>query len=90
MAGAALCISRGSGISEGGTALFSALYRGGGPACILLAEPAGPSVVSGAVLARVWLGRAVPTIDRLGAEFLYAVRDGGAVSVFEDGTVIVA
>ena len=44
---------------------------------------------AGAILSGVWTDTPMPTIDNLGDEFLDAVSTGDAITVTEDGTVIV-
>jgi hypothetical protein len=43
----------------------------------------------GVILAKVWNGREIVTVDQLGAEFLAAVKTGYSVSVEPDGTVTI-
>ena len=45
---------------------------------------------AGSILASVWLdGIKMPVIDNLGDEFLEYVQNGMAITVLEDGTVVV-
>lgn len=59
------------------------------PACLLFSKPIDSLAAAGAILSGVWTDTPMPTIDNLGDEFLDAVSTGDAITVAEDGTVIV-
>ena len=70
--------------------LYSAVQSGKAPACLLFSKDIDSLAAAGAVLADVWSEKAkMPTIDRLGDEFLDYVQDGDKITVSSDGTVTV-
>lgn len=88
--GKALCLPQTIGSTTGGMFLYSAVKSGKAPACLLFAKEIDSLAAAGAVLADVWSDDAkMPTIDKLGDDFLNYVQDGDTVTVKEDGTVIV-
>lgn len=90
MAGKALCLPRTIGSTTGGLVLYCACSMKRQPACMLFSEPIDSLAAAGAVLADVWLDDvSMPVIDSLGEEFLNYVKDDMAITVKENGTVIV-
>ncbi len=88
--GKALCLPQTIGSTTGGMFLYSAVKSGKAPACLLFSKEIDSLAAAGAVLADVWSENdKMPTIDRLGDEFLEYVRDGDKISVKSDGTVLV-
>ena len=88
--GKALCLPQTIGSTTGGMFLYSAVKSGKAPACLLFAKEIDSLAAAGAVLADVWCDDArMPTIDKLGDDFLDYVQDGDKITVKEDGTVIV-
>jgi predicted aconitase with swiveling domain len=59
------------------------------PGALLLAGPVDSLTAGGLVLTEVWIGRPITLVDRLGQEFLSAVREGDRVEVRGDGSVTV-
>ena len=89
LAGCALCLPQTIGSTTGGMVLFCATKMGRQPACLLFSKPIDSLAAAGAILSGVWTDTPMPTIDNLGDEFLDAVSTGDAITVTEDGTVIV-
>lgn len=89
LAGCALCLPQTIGSTTGGMVLFCATKMGRQPACLLFSKPIDSLAAAGAILSGVWTATPMPTIDNLGDEFLDAVSMGDAITVTEDGTVIV-
>ncbi len=86
----ALCLPQTIGSTTGGMFLYSAVMSAKAPACLLFSKEIDSLAAAGAVLADVWSENAkMPTVDRLGDEFLDFVQDGDMITVKEDGTVIV-
>ncbi len=86
----ALCLPQTIGSTTGGMFLYSAVMSAKAPACLLFSKEIDSLAAAGAVLADVWSENAkMPTVDRLGDEFLEYVRDGDRITVKPDGTVIV-
>ena len=90
MHGAALCLPQTIGSTTGGLVLYCACAMERQPACMLFSKPIDSLAAAGSILASVWLeGVSMPVIDSLGEEFLDYVKDGMAVTVKEDGLVVV-
>ena len=69
---------------------LTAVQSGKAPACLLFSKEIDSLAAAGAVLADVWSENAkMPTVDRLGDEFLDYVQDGDRITVHADGRVTV-
>lgn len=89
MYGTALCLPQTIGSTTGGMVLFCAASMGRQPACMLFAKPIDSLAAAGAILADVWTGNSIPTVDNLGDEFLDYVKTGMHITVEKDGTVTI-
>ena len=89
MAGKALCMPQTIGSTTGGLVLYCAAALDRQPACLLFSKPIDSLAAAGAILAGVWTDVSMPTIDRLGDEFLEAVETGSIIRIEEDGRVII-
>lgn len=63
--------------------------RGIAPRAVLFAEQIDALAAGGLIVADVWAKKRICTVDRLGAEFLNAVKDGDRIVIQRDGTVLV-
>ncbi len=59
------------------------------PAALLFSENIDSLAAAGVILADVWVGKSVITIDSLGKEFLDTVKTGDSLEIRKDGTVII-
>ena len=90
MLGKALCLPQTIGSTTGGLVLYCACAMERQPACMLFSKPIDSLAAAGSILASVWLeGVSMPVVDSLGEEFLEYVKDGMAISIGADGTVVV-
>ena len=90
MKGKALCLPQTIGSTTGGLVLYCACAMGRQPACMLFSNPIDSLAAAGSILASVWLPDVkMPVVDSLGEEFLNYVKDGMAITIKEDGTVVV-
>ena len=90
MLGKALCLPQTIGSTTGGLVLYCACAMERQPACMLFSNPIDSLAAAGSILASVWLeGVSMPVVDSLGEEFLNYVKDGMAITVKDDGTVVV-
>jgi len=86
----ALCLPQTIGSTTGGMFLYSAVMSAKAPACLLFAKEIDSLAAAGAVLADVWSENAkMPTVDKLGDEFLEFVQDGDKITVTPEGVVVV-
>jgi hypothetical protein len=56
---------------------------------LLFSRQIDPLAAGGLIVADVWTGKRICTVDRLGAEFLESVKDGDWIVIREDGTVTI-
>lgn len=90
MAGKALCMPQTIGSTTGGLVLYCASSMKRQPACLLFSKDIDSLAAAGAILSDVWTDSSMPTIDKLGDEFLSYVKDGDIVEVKDDGVVVVS
>ena len=86
----ALCMPQTIGSTTGGMVFYCAVKLNQHPACLLFSQPIDSLAAAGSILAGVWTDAPMPTIDRLGDEFLSYVKSGMSIRVEPDGTVSVA
>ena len=86
--GKALCLPKTIGSTTGGMVLQTVADMGIAPAAMLFSESIDSLAASGVILADIWNKHTIITIDRLGADFLDAVRSGMNLEIKKDGTVI--
>ena len=75
------------GSTTGGMLLQTAIAGVGSPKALLFSRSIDPLAAAGVLLADVWNGEKLVTIDQLGDEFLAVVRDGVELNVLADGRV---
>ncbi|MEA4812178.1 MAG: DUF126 domain-containing protein [Anaerolineaceae bacterium] len=90
MAKMALCLPQTIGSTTGGMVLFSASAMGAAPACLLFSKSIDSLAAAGAILSDVWTEFSLPTVDRLGDEFLEFVKDGMTVEILPNGKVLIS
>lgn len=89
MTGKVLCLPRTIGSTTGGLVIHTAASMNTLPAAMLFSESIDSLAAAGAILADVWTEHSMPTVDRLGEEFLEYVKDDMTITVELDGTVTV-
>ena len=87
--GKALCLPQTIGSTTGGMVLYNASYTSCAPGALLFSKTIDSLAAAGAILADVWTDNSMPTVDKLGDEFLQYVKDDDAIEIKEDGVVIV-
>ena len=89
LTGKILCLPKSIGSTTAGATLEYIAYMGIAPKAMLFSQHIDSLGAAGLVLADVWVGERICTIDQLGDEFLEYVKDGDRIVAREDGTVIV-
>ena len=89
MAGKALCMPQTIGSTTGGLVLYCAAAMNRQAACLLFSKDIDSLAAAGAILSDVWTDASMPTVDRLGDDFLSYVKDGDTIEIKEDGVVVV-
>jgi Uncharacterized conserved protein len=87
LTGKLLCLPRTIGSTTGGMVLQKAIASGLAPSAMLFSERIDSLAAAGVILAKVWNGVDIVTVDGLGEDFLAAARDGDAIEVSADGLV---
>ena len=89
LTGKILCLPKSIASTTAGATLEYIAYLGIAPKAMLFSQHIDSLGAAGLVLADVWVGQRICTIDQLGDEFLEYVKDGDRIAVKEDGTVII-
>jgi len=89
ISGKIICLPRTIGSTTGGIVIQTAADLGIMPPVMLFSEHIDPLAGAGVLVADIWSGKKVITVDELGHEFLEVVKDGMTIEIREDGTVIV-
>jgi predicted aconitase with swiveling domain len=87
LTGKVLCLPKTVGSTTGGMILQKAIASSLAPQALLFAEHIDSLAAAGVILAKVWNGVDIITVDGLGADFLAAVHDGDNLRIDSDGTV---
>jgi predicted aconitase with swiveling domain len=87
LTGKVLCLPKTVGSTTGGMILQKAIASSLAPQALLFAEHIDSLAAAGVILAKVWNGVDIITVDSLGEDFLAAVHDGDSVRIGADGTV---
>lgn len=87
--GKILCLPKTIGSTTGGMVLQTVAAMGIAPAAMLFSEEIDSLAASGVILADIWNGNRIITVDKLGETFLAAVNEGNKIEIREDGTVII-
>lgn len=84
-----ICLPKTIGSTTAGATLEYIAHLGIAPKAMLFSQHIDSLGAAGLVLADVWVGKRICTIDQLGDEFLEYVKDGHRIVAKEDGTVVV-
>ena len=87
LTGKIVCTPQTIGSSSGACMLMAACDIDVQPKAFLFANHIDSLASCGLLMADIWLGKRIVTVDMLGDEFLDAVKTGNKIKVFEDGTV---
>ena len=87
LSGKIVCTPQTIGSSSGACMFMSICQKDIQPKAFLFANHIDSLASCGLLMADIWLGKRIVTVDMLGDEFLDAVKTGNKVKVFEDGTV---
>ena len=82
-----LCLPKTIGSTSAGATFDAVAFYGIAPKAMLYSQKIDSLSAAGLVMADVWVGTRICTIDQLGDEFLEYVKDGLWIVAKEDGTV---
>ncbi|MDY2696287.1 MAG: DUF126 domain-containing protein [Eubacteriales bacterium] len=87
--GKILCLPKTIGSTTGGLVIQTICSMGINPSAMLFSEEIDSLAASGIVLAKNWENSKIIAIDKLGKDFLDAVKTGDTLEIKEDGSVII-
>ncbi len=87
LTGKIVCTPQTIGSSSGACMFMSICEKDIQPKAFLFANHIDSLASCGLLMADIWLGKRIITVDMLGQEFLDTVKTGQKVKVYEDGTV---
>ena len=87
LTGKIICLPQTIGSTTGGMLLQAAADIGLSPAAFLFSKEIDSLAAAGVILADVWQGKSIITIDNLGDDFLDTVKSGNIIEITGDGTV---
>jgi len=89
LTGKIICLPKTVGSTSAG-AVWQRLTRlGVAPRAMLFSQQIDSLAAGGLIVADVWAGKRICTVDRLGDEFLESVKDGDRIVIRQDGTVTI-
>jgi predicted aconitase with swiveling domain len=84
-----ICLPKTIGSTSAGAVWQRVAQMGIAPKAVLFSEEIDALAAAGLVVADVWIGKRICTVDQLGEEFLESVEDGDWIVIREDGTVTI-
>lgn len=89
LAGKIICLPKTIGSTSSGAVWQRVARMGVAPKAMLFSQQIDSLAAGGLVVADVWAGKRIVTVDQLGDEFLESVKEGDRILVQEDGTVTI-
>jgi predicted aconitase with swiveling domain len=89
LTGKIICLPQTIGSTSSGAVWQRIAQMGVAPKAMLFSQQIDSLAAGGLVVADVWAGKRIVTVDQLGDEFLKSVQDGDRIVVREDGTVTI-
>jgi predicted aconitase with swiveling domain len=89
LTGKVICLPKTIGSTSAGAVWPRVAQMGVAPMAMLFSEQIDSLAAGGLIVADLWMGRRICTVDQLGDEFLQSVKDGDRIVIREDGTVII-
>jgi predicted aconitase with swiveling domain len=89
LTGKIICLAKTVGSTSAGAVWQRIARLGVAPRAMLFSQQIDSLAAGGLIVADVWAGRRIVTVDQLGDEFLQAIKEGDWLSVREDGTVTI-
>ena len=84
-----LCLPQTTGSTSAGAVWQRVAQMGIAPKAMLFSQRIDSQAAGGLIVADVWAGKRIVTVDQLGDKFLETVHDGDRIVIREDGTVII-
>jgi predicted aconitase with swiveling domain len=90
LAGKVICVPGSTGSTSGGAVWLRLIEMGNAPRAMLFSNAIDSLASGGLIVADLWAGRRIVTVDRLGDSFLDAVEHGDEITIDEDGGVTIS
>jgi predicted aconitase with swiveling domain len=84
-----ICLPKTVGSTSAGAVWQRVARMGVAPKAMLFSQQIDSLAAGGLIVADVWAGKRIVTVDQLGGEFLESVKDGNRIVIQEDGTVTI-
>lgn len=84
-----ICLPQTIGSTSGGAVWQRLVALETAPRALLFSKPIDPLAAGGLIVAEIWAGRRIITVDQLGPAFLGTVSSGDRVLIDEQGLVTV-
>jgi len=84
-----ICLPKTVGSTSSGAVWQRLAKMGNTPKAMLFSEQIDSLAAAGLVVADVWAGKRIYTVDQLGDDFLKSVRDHDRIVIEEDGAVTI-
>lgn len=84
-----ICLPKTVGSTSSGAVWQRLAKMGNTPKAMLFSEQIDSLAAAGLVVADVWAGKRIYTVDQLGDDFLKSVRDHDQIVIEEDGAVTI-
>ena len=87
LTGRIICLPKSIGSTSAGATWDRVAKMGIAPKAMLFSEQIDSLAAAGLVLAEIWVGQRIITVDQLGPDFLVSVTNGQQIEIGEDGLV---
>lgn len=84
-----ICLPKTTGSTSSGAVWQRIARMGVAPKAMLFSQQIDSLAAGGLIVADLWAGKRIVTIDLLGDEFLESVKEGDRIVIHQDGSVIV-
>ena len=84
-----ICLPGTTGSTSSGAVWQRLVQLGTAPRAMLFSQQIDPLAAGGLIVADIWEGKRIVTVDQLGEAFLNAVEEGDSIEVLASGHVIV-
>jgi len=84
-----ICLPKTVGSTSAGAVWQRVARMGVAPKAMLFSQQIDSLAAGGLIVADVWAGKRIVTVDQLGGEFLESVKDSSRIVIQEDGTVTI-
>jgi len=84
-----ICVPSTTGSTSGGAVWQRLIEMGNAPRAMLFSKAIDSLAAGGLIVADLWAGRRIVVVDRLGDAFLDTVVHGDAITIGDDGGVVI-